>query len=191
MHGPIFENRLHHDAAEIFRVAERIEAVAERNGNVRQMEGDAKLLSIIVERMERTLTEAATFAIRNPHHRGSGCRTHVVQGHLAALCQQVAHLRRDLETLCQASARPRYETRYETRYRPSLDWEAERYEAERNEARGWPTNRPYGFEQEIYQPRSWSPTYEYPQTRTQVIPNGPAPGGITLGNGRFSIQFGR
>ena len=190
MNSSPFERPLLNNAAEFYRTAERIEKVAERQGNVRQMQGDAKLLSIILDRMDQMLTEAEVQGIRDPRFYGSvRSNTRVVRSQVALMCQQVANLQGDLESLCSMSNRPQIE--------PGVN-QQDSYQQQR-----WQTNRPYSYNNDIGNSygnsvAGWTssgqainPYNSYGNFNGgQQLQNNNAHG-LTFGNGRFTLQFGR
>ena len=207
MHGSIFEQRLFNNAAEFYQTAERIERVAERNGNVRQMEADAKLLNIILERTDCALTEAETFAIRNPHHGSGRCHTQLVRNQVAYMCQGVANLRGDLESLCRMGNRPQID---QDVYRSNFNqpvynqgntiqtqrWQASRPIYDADDFRPAPDQSLNNWQQQgnWQQPGTWQQQGNWQQPGTWQQRNYGSYNyqpGIKLGNSGFSIQLGR
>jgi hypothetical protein len=111
LHGSHFERRLLNDAAECYRLAANLEATADRQGNVHAMEGQARVLKIVLDRMDRTLTELETQAIRDSHLRGGRCSTREVRSFVMHMCHGVSNLQRDLEVLCNFQKRRPIEIR--------------------------------------------------------------------------------
>jgi hypothetical protein len=107
LHDSPFERRLLNDAAELHRVAARLEDAADRRLPLPHLQAQARVLAIVVQRLDRGVHEAENFAIRQRH--GGSCRvsTRAVESFVHRLSLDIANLQRDLDSLCRLDSAPR------------------------------------------------------------------------------------
>jgi len=107
-----FERRLLNDAAELYRVAGVVAGRADRYGSIPVMQAETRHLAVILDRVDRTLSEAEVAAIRDPRDRGLvRFKTQHVRQILVQMCSNVSRLNRSLDVLASART-PHHHVRY-------------------------------------------------------------------------------